>query len=91
VKGDKTKEEQYEIRLANRIAEEILSRSKALRHIHSKHSIQKIIGNEARKFLKSQNVENNPKHPRLYLNKEHNKEHIQQISRAPNLYRNPAI
>lgn len=34
----------YETKLANKIAEEILKRSKALRNIHSKKSIKAMIG-----------------------------------------------
>ncbi len=51
VKGDNPQVE-YEQRLANKIAEEILKRSKALRMIHSKKSIKSLIGEEAKAFIR---------------------------------------
>ena len=46
----------YETKLANKIAEEILKRSKVLRNIHSKKSIKAMIGDEAKRFLNLENI-----------------------------------
>ena len=38
--------------MANKIADEILKRSKTLRMVHSKKSIKALIGEEAKNFLR---------------------------------------
>lgn len=55
--------------------------------IHSKKSIKALIGEEAKAFLRKGST----KPPCVVRVKDHDKNDINQISRAPNLYRNPAI